>query len=411
MRAVVFDLSIPRYVAAKAMGRAIPALFDGAPSCLAIRDDVAVPALPGPQWVELAPLATGVCGTDLATVYFKSAPSLSPFGSFPFVPGHEIVARVSKVGRDVTNVREGDRVIVDPWLRCELRGVAPACARCEAGEYATCERAGVGPMRGMMLGAVAELPGGFAERLVAHASQLFVVAENVTMERAALAEPMAVASHAVLRHPPRSGERVLVIGGGAIAYCVMAALRAFARDADVTALVAESAQVELARRFRADRAWRLGEAPLVEQAAALTRAAILKPVLGPRFLAGGFDVVYDCVGSAASLRDAFAIARSGGTIVMVGAAGVLPHLDLTHLWTKELALVGTLAYDHDTWRSERRRTFDIVNEHLASFEAPLDALVTHRYGLGAFREALRANLDRGRTGAFKTLITPNGALA
>ena len=225
MRAVVFDLSIPRYLAARALGKRIPSLYDGALSCISMRDDVPRAQLPGDDWVRLRPLLTGVCGTDVATVYFKASPTLSPYGTFPFVPGHEIVAVVTDVGRGVTSgVREGDRVIVDPWLHCALRGV-PACERCAAGEHQTCARAGVGPRRGMMIGACSELPGGWCEEMVAHESQLFVAPASMSDERAALAEPLAVGVHAVARHMPRAGERVLVIGGGAVAYAVLVAAR------------------------------------------------------------------------------------------------------------------------------------------------------------------------------------------
>ena len=148
MRALVFDLSIPRYLAAKAAGKRFPALFDGAPSCLSLRDDEPAPALPGDDWVRLRPILTGLCGSDLAVVYFKMSPAMSAYGAKRFVMGHELLARVIGVGRGVRGLREGDRVVVDPWLRCALRGV-PDCARCAVDEYATCERAGTGPRKGV----------------------------------------------------------------------------------------------------------------------------------------------------------------------------------------------------------------------------------------------------------------------
>src|SRR5687768_17108404 len=101
MRGVVFDLSIPKYVAAKALGKRIPALYDGAPSCLSLLDDLARPPLPGDGWVRLRPILSGVCGTDLSIVYFKQSMTLTPYASFPFVLGHEVLARVSEVGPGV----------------------------------------------------------------------------------------------------------------------------------------------------------------------------------------------------------------------------------------------------------------------------------------------------------------------
>lgn len=432
MRALVFDLSIPKYLAAKALGERVPALYDGAPSCLSLRDDEPEPALPGDDWVRLRPTLTGVCGSDLAVVYFKMSPALSAYGPKRFVMGHEILARVTDVGRAVREVREGDRVLVDPWITCEMRG-APPCARCDVGEYATCARAGTGPRKGVMLGACAELPGGFCEAIVAHRSQLFVVPDSVGDARAVLAEPISVAVHAVARNLPREGERVLVVGGGPVAFAVVLALEELAPGADVTLVSTDAAQLPMAARLGAERAWLraddapagpaaagaeaggggggdAGEAdpggPFVERAARLTRAALLRPEIGPRFLAGGFDVAFDCVGSAASLGDAFAVTRAGGRIVMVGAAGVLPKLELSHLWTKEIRLVGSYSYGVEDWRGQRRRTFDLTRELLEGTRRPVQELVTHTLRLEDYREALRMNRFRGRSGAIKTVLAP-----
>lgn len=405
MRAVVFDLSIPRFLAAKAGGRLLPALYDGAPSCISLRDDVPEPRLPGDDWVALSPRMTGVCGSDLGFVYFKSAPTLSPYGTYPFVPGHEVLADVVDVGRAVTSLREGDRVVVDPWMRCDLRGVED-CRRCAAQEYATCERAGTGPRRGMMIGACADLPGGWGERMVAHESQCFTLPSSMSDERGVLAEPFAVGVHAVLRNRPEAGEAVLILGGGAIAYAVLFALVEATPGADVTLFTLEEAQARLAEELGADRGWTPRGEPLVERAARHTGARPLTPELGPRFLAGGFDRVFDCVGSARSLGDAMGLCRAGGTVVMVGAAGILPKVDMTHLWSKELRLVGTLAYAWEEHGGARRRTFDLTRELLAGTTRPLERLLTHRFPLAQYRQALRANLDRGASGAIKTVLVP-----
>ena len=405
MRAIVFDLSIPRYVVAKAVGKVALSLYDGDSSCLRVRDDFAEPALPANDWVKLRPLACGLCGTDVATVYFKHPPSVSPYASFPFVPGHEILATVAAVGSAVRGVREGDRVVVDPWLNCRVRALDP-CARCAAGEYQLCERTALGPMKGMILGGCADLPGGLADLMVAHESQLFAVPTYVSDARAVLAEPLAVAIHAVLRNPPSAGERVLVIGSGPIAFATVLALAELGFDADISLYTLEPTHLDKALALGAHRALCPRDGRLLDVACELTRAPRLKPVLGPEFLAGGFDRVFDCVGSATSLADAFAVTRPGGTIVMVGAAGVMPRLDLSFLWSKEIRLVGTLAYSFEERDGARRRTFDIALDVLASADRPIEQLVTHRFAFERVREALRANLYRGKSGAIKTVLHP-----
>jgi threonine dehydrogenase-like Zn-dependent dehydrogenase len=405
VRAVVFDLSIPRYVVAKAVGKVALSLFDGDSSCLRVRDDFAEPKLPAADWVKLRPLACGLCGTDVATVYFKHPPSVSPYASFPFVPGHEVLGIVAEVGAAVRGVREGDRVVVDPWLNCRVRATEP-CGRCAVGEYQVCERTALGPMKGMILGGCADLPGGLADLMVAHESQLFPVPTYVSDGRAVLTEPLAVAVHAVMRNPPNAGERVLVIGGGPIAFCAVLSLAELGFDTDITLYTLDPTHLDKARALGAHRALCPRDGPLLDVAAALTRAPRLKPILGPEFLAGGFDRVFDCVGSAKSLADAFAVTRSGGTIVMVGAAGVMPKLDMSFLWSKEIRLVGTLGYGFEERDGARRRTFDIALDVLASADRPVEDLVTHRFGFDRVRDALRANLFREKSGAIKTVLHP-----
>ncbi|MFP2931388.1 alcohol dehydrogenase catalytic domain-containing protein, partial [Pyxidicoccus sp. 3LG] len=131
MKGLVFDLSIPKYVLARGLGGLYPKLHYGAGSCLSLRE-LPRPALPGPDWVRLKPLLTGLCGSDMATLFFKASPQLEPFNSFPAVLGHEILAEVTELGPQARGVEVGQRVAVDPLLPCRLRGIQPPCKPCAA---------------------------------------------------------------------------------------------------------------------------------------------------------------------------------------------------------------------------------------------------------------------------------------
>ncbi|HZS35343.1 MAG TPA: alcohol dehydrogenase catalytic domain-containing protein, partial [Polyangia bacterium] len=255
MRAVVFDLSIPRYALGKALGKRIPSLHYGRASCLHLRE-VPEPKLPGAAWAKIAVDAAGVCGSDIATLLFKMSPALSPFSSFPAVLGHEIFGRLSEVGADAraAGFKEGDRVAVNPAIGCAVRGILPQCPACATGHVATCHRAGdsstLAP--GNCIGYHRDLGGGFAESMVAHATQLVRVPDGVPDARAVLTEPLGIGVHAVLRHEPKDGDDVLVIGGGMIAYAVLAAIRLLGHKARVTQLVLLDYQAELGRALGAD---------------------------------------------------------------------------------------------------------------------------------------------------------------
>jgi threonine dehydrogenase-like Zn-dependent dehydrogenase len=405
VRALVFDLSIPKYLLARAVGRRVPGLFYGPGSCFTLREDVPTPVAPSGDFALLAPRLTGLCGSDLGAIFFKSAPSLSAFASLPAVFGHEILADVAE-RCEGSEVREGDRVVIDPWLSCEVRGVSD-CARCALGEYATCERAGIGPRKGLMLGASRELPGGFGQRMVAHASQLFRVPDRLSDQRAVLTEPLSVAVHAVLRHPPQGAERVLVIGGGAIAFGTVWALRELYPEAHVTLLALEDYQLALGRALGAQRTVRpSAHEDLLATLGREIGSPLLRPVLGRPFLAGGYDRVFECVGSAPSLDDALRVTRAGGTVVLLGAAGEIPKLDWTFVWTKELHIVGTLAYGSEPFRGGRQRTFAITLELLTTSAAPIERLVTHAFPLGEYGRAIETNLDRRGTASVKTVLDP-----
>ncbi len=121
MKALRFRISIPRFLIGKALGRFSDSVVFGALSGLSI-ENIPDPALPGPEWARLEVLMCGICGSDISALTFKMSPALEPFGSFPAVFGHEVLARVLEVGPEVTRVRVGDRVSVDPAIACVVRG-------------------------------------------------------------------------------------------------------------------------------------------------------------------------------------------------------------------------------------------------------------------------------------------------
>ncbi len=407
MRGVVFDLSLTRYAAAKALGKWVPALYHGAPSCLRLADDVPEPRKPGPGWHALAPVLTGFCGSDLAVIFLKYSPAMSPFSSSPSVLGHEILGRLLE---PAGALREGDRVVVDPVLHCALRGVDPVCPSCARGDTGTCESFARGHLApGMSIGFHRDLPGGFGEKVVAHESQLFRVPDSVPDGLAVLVEPLAVATHAVFKRPPGPPDRVLVIGGGMIAFSILAAMRLLdLHPHNATLLAWLDYQGDVGRSLGATDVVvaSRGTAHVVEEIQRITGALPHAPVIGPPVLVGGYDVVFDCIGSAESLTNAMRFARAGATIVLVGNAGVLPGLDWSNVWARELRIAGTIFYGREAADAARRRTFEIVLDRLtdAALAAPIASLVTHEFPLEKYRDAVVANVDREKFRSIKTVF-------
>ncbi len=319
------------------------------------------------------------------------------------VLGHETLANVVHGSPSLRPraIREGDRVVVDPVLGCAPLG-HPLCAQCSADHYAVCERFGSNLPRGLMMGANPRFPGGFSEEMVAHPFQLFRVPDSIPDEVAVLTEPLAIAVRAVLQNPPPDSSNVLVVGGGMIAFGVVWALREFHPDLHITLATTESHQRELALSLGASEVVTVTKDALLQSAAARTNSAVLRPVIGAPFLAGGYSHVWDCVGSHASLESSVSVLRPRGTLVLVGAAGKLAPLEWTLVWAKELRIHGTVFYGVDAIDNRRERTFTITLERMTSTSAPLRKLLTHTFDLEDFGSLIDANLDRSVSKSIKT---------
>lgn len=388
-----FAASAMNYRALRLFGGVVPRLARGWMPWVGL-DRYAPPALPGPDWVRLRPILSGLCGTDVALLTGKTSAAMSPFASFPAVLGHEIVARVAE---------SGERVVVDPLLGCVPRGLDP-CPSCVGGEPGLCLRTAEGSISpAPMLGYCHDLPGGWSDEIVAHASQLHPVPDALSDEAAVLVEPLSVALHAVLATPPAEGERVLVIGAGTIGLCAAAALLLAAPGAEVTVVARHAAQRDLAARFGAY----VASDPL---AAAVERAGARRhrPLVGEDVLTGGFAQVYDCVGSGSSLDASLRVAAPRGRVVILGGPAIVRDLDWTLAWTRELRVEGAYVYGSEHGLPGAPHTMDAAMRLLVEHpELPIGELVTHRFRLEEWRQAMAAALDRRRSGAIKVVFTPS----
>jgi threonine dehydrogenase-like Zn-dependent dehydrogenase len=296
-------------------------------------------------------------------------------------------------------------VVVDPLLGCVPRGLAPPCTSCAGGEPGLCLRTAEGSISpAPMLGYCHDLPGGWSEEMVAHASQLHPVPEALSDEAAVLVEPLSVALHAVLAARPSAGERVLVIGAGTLGLCTAAALRMAAPGADVTLVARHGAQRDLGGRLGAN----LAREPL-EAAVERAGARRHRPLVGADVLTGGFEQVYDCVGSVSSLDAALRVAAPRARVAIVGGPAIIRALDWTLVWTRELRLEGSYVYGTEPALPDAPHTMDAAMEMMVDHpELPIGELVTHRFGLDQWRLAMATVLDRRRSGAIKVVFEPNG---
>ncbi len=400
MKAIRFAAPIPTYLATLAAGRLSHRLFVGPHACTTY-GHTPDPALPGDRWVRLRTRMGGICGSDLNIVTLQASPSTSPFSSFPFVLGHELVGEVMEVGVAVKGVAAGDRVAANPLLCCEARACAPVCAACAGGDHGRCANFTGGALPpGMLIGTTRGLGGGWGEQFVAHASQLVRIPPAMSDEAAVLIEPLACSVRAVRTNLPAAGERVLVIGAGSIGLLTTAAIRALAPTARVTVVARHPLQAEHATRLGAANAI-LARGNYLGSLADAGGTRLVQPILGRPIGIGGFDRSFVCVSGARAMEDAMRFTRAGGTVVLLGNSSVMRGLDWTPLWLKELTVRGSVYYGAYQHASAGATDFDEAAAMIASGRADVRALLTHTFPLAEYRAALATAMDKRGTGSVK----------
>jgi len=409
MKALIFNPTIPRFLATKTLSAVSASAAWGPFAPLQYRD-IPEPPLPGDDWVRVGVRLGGICGTDLQLIHLEASLSLTPLSSFPLVLGHENVGTIVEVGRAVTDLREGQRVTVEPVLPCAARGLAPPCASCAAGDYHLCLRFTDGHLSpGAMIGGCRDTSGSWSRAFVAHRSQVLLLPDSVSDENGLMSEPAAITVHPFMRHRPPDRGNILVIGGGVIGQAAIAGLRAMGVGARIIALVKYAFQGEMARRLGAEAVVQLGRGDAhFDAVAELTGARLLRPMLGPRLVVGGADYTVECVGSSRSLDDALRFTRPRGSVVLIGLASVPRGVDWTPIWQKELRVVGSVFYAVEEWQGRQARTMDIVLQWMAGRRLDLAPLVSHRFALSDYREALQTATGKAQSKAFKVVFEPGG---
>jgi threonine dehydrogenase-like Zn-dependent dehydrogenase len=379
--------SVPKYLAARAIGQRFPGMIAGPIASLRLvtRED---PEPPADGWARLSPRLSGICGSDLTTISGQSSFYFTALVSMPFVPGHEVVADLLD---DVDGLSAGQRVIIDPVLSCAARGVEPMCEPCAAGMHGLCERVTGGHVSaGLQTGYCADTGGGWGARMVAHREQLHAVPDDMDDQTAIMVEPMACALHAVRRANVPRDATVLVVGAGTVGLLTLIALKAETEGGQIICVAKHARQAELAKRYGATDV--VSPSDAVGAVRRATRAFRLHPERSSPFLLGGVDVSFESVGSKDGLDLALRATRAQGRVVL---SGMPARADLTPAWFRELELVG--AY------SGAGAFADAIQ--LAQ-SAELGALVGASYPLDRWREAIDHALSAGKLGTTKVAFDP-----
>lgn len=282
-------------------------------------EQVAEPGSLSAGWVRVRVLCASLCGTDASQ--FKAAtmiPLEQPHSvsgvKAPLILGHELVGEVIEVGRGVTHLKEGMRVVPGAGWWCGQ------CRQCRQGRINSCERY-------YLFGIHAH--GGIAEQAVFPADMCIPVPSSCRDEAAAIAQPCAVALHALRRSGIQSGQTVALYGVGSIGSLMLAEMHTLGlRDVCVIAVDLQSARVRTALQLGAAHSIQADEADPVAAIGELTNGC-------------GADVCIDATGTPLSITQALASTCKGGRLLQVGLPPESVQLDLAALTLYEKEIVGT----------------------------------------------------------------------
>lgn len=314
--------------------------------------------------VRVANLVVGMCGSDLHLHRGQNYPE------YPLTPGHEMVSRVVELGPGVEGLEVGELVAVDNVRYCRR------CERCRDGDVNFClNRRSMGT----------KLPGGFAEHAITPAANCYPIGE-LPIEQAVLTEPTACAIHGVGLLGPVLTRSVLVVGAGPSALILAQLLRAGG---------ARRVVVAAPTRFKLEIAAALGatETVLLDRhdfAASEPELRALEPL--------GFDVTVDATGSPNVMAGLVELTKSGGRLLIYGMASPDAELRIPpfQVFRRQLTILGSFAQVYD---------FGRAIEALRSGAVRSDGMITHRFGLDDYAEALTAVRS---SECIKAVVEPNG---
>jgi 2-desacetyl-2-hydroxyethyl bacteriochlorophyllide A dehydrogenase len=302
---------------------------------------------PGPREVVVQVAGCGICGTDLHIMDGEFAPA------YPIVPGHEFAGTVVAAGADVTEVRVGEAVAVDPSLHCG------ECYQCRRGRGNLCERwAAIG----------VTVQGGAAEFAVAPVKNCFPLPEGIAPADAALIEPLSCAVRGFDVLPRRLGDHYLIYGAGTMGLMMLElAKRSGAASVSVVDLNPD----------------RLATANQLGVTAAGARP---EEVERPR----GWDVVIDCTGVQAAIQDGLGRVAPAGTFLQFGVADYAARATIEpfKIYNQEISITGSMAV---------LQSFERAGDLFVAGVLDPEVFISHRFPLDSYADAMtqfRAGIGR-----------------
>lgn len=303
----------------------------------------------------------GICGSDIHVYHGQH-----PFTSYPVTQGHEVSAKIVKLGEGVKGFEVGQKVTIQPQVVCG------ECYPCRHGKYNLCEQLKVMGF---------QTTGTASEYFAVDAHKVTLLPEGMSYEEGAMIEPLAVAVHAVRRAGDVSGLKIAVLGAGPIGNLVAQAALGMGAE---TVLVTDISDVRL------EKAKECGIQYTANTKTENFGDAMLR-VFGP----DKADVIYDCAGNNITMGQAIQYARKGSTIILVAVFAGMAQVDLAVLNDHELDLNTTMMYRNEDYIDAIR----LVNEE----KVHLKPLISKAFSFRDYAKAYEY-IDENRETTMKVII-------
>lgn len=302
----------------------------------------------------------GICGSDIHVYH-----GLHPFTKYPVTQGHEVSGEVVEVGKNVKSVKPGDKVTIEPQVRCGK------CYPCRHGKYNLCESLKVMGF---------QTTGAAAEYFKAPEINVTKLPDDMDYKKGAMIEPLAVAVHALSRVGYVNGLNISVIGAGPIGNLVAQTAKALGANVMLSDI--------------SDYRLTLGKETGIEHVYN-TKNIDYNDALIDCFGPDKADVIYDCAGNDITMNSAIRSARKGSTIILVAVYAGMANVDLAVLNDHELDLNTTMMYRHEDYL----KAIELVNDKKIN----LEALQSNVF---PFKDYLKAYefIDANRETSMKVLI-------
>jgi len=323
---------------------------------------------PGPEQVLLKMDSVGICGSD---VHYWTHGAIGDFiVRAPMVLGHEAAGIVEKCGSNVTSLKVGDKVAIEPGVPCRL------CNFCKTGVYNLCPD--------MQFCATPPVHGNLARYYVHAADFCYKLPPSVSLEEGALMEPLAVGVHACRRAGVSLGKRVLICGAGPIGLVNLLTAQAMGASEVVITDIMEN-RLEVARNMGATHVYKVGTGKTAEQMSAEVES-----------LLGGNkpDITIECSGVEASIRFGIFSTKSGGCLVLVGLGKPEVTMPIVNAAVREVDIRGIFRYAN---------CYPTAIAMVASGKVDVKPLITHRFQLEETLQAFET-AKTGAGGAIKVMI-------